>query len=236
MIVAAAFLPHPPLLIPAVASGAAAELDPLREACRTAIVRVRGADSRRLVLLGSGDTSALHSPLARGSLSGYGVSLDVHLGSPACGGALELPLSLTIGAWLVGHALGPATAATGLSVGSDFASSRAAVELLALAESEPVGLVVMGDGSARRSTQAPGYLDLRAEPFDAGVEAALGTGDGDELASLDEQLGAELLASGVPVWRAAGAVLAGARYDAEVLYADAPYGVAYFVAAWAARA
>src|SRR5882757_7018933 len=128
-------------------------------------------------MLGSGDTSAMHSPVARGSLSGYGVSLDVHLGSPACGGAVELPLALTVGAWLLGDALGPNTGAVGFSVGPDFAASRAAVELLALAESAPVALVVMGDGSARRSARAPGFLDPRGEPFDATVAAALRAGD-----------------------------------------------------------
>lgn len=186
-------------------------------------------------MLGPADTSGVHSPLARGSLSGYGVSLDVHLGSPGCGGAVELPLSLTVGAWLLSQALGPATGAVGFSVGPDFPASRAAVELLALAESAQLDLVVMGDGSARRSTTAPGYLDPRAEPFDATVAAALRDGDGEALADLDEALGAELLAAGVPAWRAAGALLAGGRYHAELLYADAPYGVGYFAAAWTAH-
>jgi hypothetical protein len=235
VIVAAAFLPNPPLLVPAVASGASAELEPLRDACRAALRRVNGSGATRLALLGSGDTSAMHSPVARGSLSGYGVSLDVHLGSPACGGAVELPLALTVGAWLVRDALGPSSGAVGFSVGPDFSGSRAAVDLLALAESSPVGLIVMGDGSARRSTSAPGYLDPRAEPFDIGVETALATGDVDALAALDGQLGAELLASGVPAWRAAAAVLSG-EYTAELLYADAPYGVGYFAAAWTAQA
>jgi hypothetical protein len=235
VIAAVAFLPNPPLLVPSVAGVASVELEPLRVASATALRRVNGSGATRLAMLGSGDTSAMHSPVARGSLSGYGVSLDVHLGSPACGGALELPLSLTVGAWLVADALGPSTGAVGFSVGPDFAASRAAVDLLALAESERVGLIVMGDGSARHSTKAPGYLDPRAEPFDEGVVAALRGGDVEALAGLDAALGAELLASGVPAWQAAAAVLSG-DYDAELLYADAPYGVGYFAAAWTARA
>jgi hypothetical protein len=235
VIAAAAFVPNPPLIVPAVASGASAELEPLREACRTALRRVRDSGAARIAVIGPADTSAMHSPVARGSLSGYGVSLDVHLGSPACGGARELPLSLTVGAWLLGDALGPETAAVGFSVGPGFAATRAAVELLALAESARVGLVVMGDGSARRSTSAPGYLDPRAEPYDQAVEAALRHGDVEMLARLDARAGAELLVSGLPAWSAAGAVLSG-DYDAELLYAGAPYGVGYFVAAWTARA
>jgi hypothetical protein len=236
VILGAAFLPNPPVLVPAVASGAAGELEPLRRASRQALRRVHGDDGRRLAVLGPANTSAMHSPVARGSLSGYGVSLEVHLGSPGCGGAAELPLSLTVGAWLLGQALGPSSGAVGFSVGPDFVASRAAVELLALAETTRVALVVMGDGSARRSTTAPGYLDPRAEPFDAAVAAALRNGDGEALADLDETLGAELLAAGVPAWRAAGALLAGGSYDAELLYAEAPYGVGYFAAAWTAHA
>lgn len=236
MILGAAFLPNPPVLVPAVASGAAGELEPLRRASRQALRRAHGDGTWQLVVLGPADTSAMHSPVARGSLSGYGVSLEVHLGSPGCGGAVELPLSLTVGAWLLGQALGPSTGAVGFSVGPDFAASRSAVELLALAESAAVALVVMGDGSARRSTTAPGYLDPRAAPFDAAVATALREGDGEALADLDETLGSELLAAGVPAWRAAGALLAGGSYDADLLYAEAPYGVGYFVAAWTARA
>ena len=236
MILGAAFLPNPPLLVPAVASGAAGELEPLRQASRDALLRVYGNGTGQLTVLGPADTSAMHSPVARGSLSGYGVSLDVHLGSPGCGGAVELPLSLTVGAWLVDQALGPSTGAVGFSVGPDFAASRAAVELLAMAESAPRadrGIQVQSSSAVRCRRPSPRG---RAGPFDAEVAAALSHGDGEALADLDEGLGAELLAAGVPAWRAAGALLAGGSYDAELLYADAPYGVGYFAAAWTASA
>jgi len=234
VISAVAFCPQPPLLVPQLAAGAAGELGALRAACAAALGRVAG-DSRQLVLLGAGESSRSFSPLARGSLAGYGLPLEVHLGAPGCGGALELPPSLTIGAWLVGDVLGPRTGAVGFSVGPDFAGGRAAVELLALAESEELALLVMGDGSARRSARAPGYLDPRAVPFDDAVVAALQEGDATALAALDPILGADLLAAGVPAWRAAGGLLDGRSYDAELRYADDPYGVGYFVAIWTAR-
>lgn len=227
------FCPQPPLLVPAVASGAAPELDDLRAACRAAITRA--VDGRQAVLLGAGGVSMSHSPLSRGTFASFGVPGELHLGAPSCGGALDLPPSLTVGAWLVQDALGPRSGAVAFSVGPDFAASRAAVELLELAETREIALVVLGDGSARRSVKAPGYLDGRAEQFDAAVAAALGTGDAAALESLDPALGAELLAAGVPAWHAAAGLLAGGRYDAELLYDAAPYGVAYFVAAWAAR-
>ena len=40
-----------------------------------------------------------------------------------------------------------------------------------------VALLVMGDGSARRSVKGPGFLDERAGPFDAEVSRALAAGD-----------------------------------------------------------
>lgn len=99
MITAVAFCPHPPVLVPEVAPGAAPELDDLRAACREAITRV-AAPGRALVVVGAGSMSRAHTPQARGTLAGYGVPLVVPLGSDEPG-PVELPLSLTIGAWLL---------------------------------------------------------------------------------------------------------------------------------------
>ena len=235
MISGAAFCPQPPLLVPEIAGGAASELDGLRAACRAAITAVSDT-GHQLVLIGGGPLSLFHSPLARGSFASFGYAMEVHLGSPACGGALELPPSLTVGAWLVRDALGPQSGAVGVTVGPDFESSRAAVELLRLAEESDIALVVLGDGSARRSTTAPGYLDERAAGFDAGVAAALASGDAEALAAVDLELGAELLAAGGAAWHVAGGLLAGGRYRARLDYDDAPYGVGYFAATWLADA
>ena len=230
MIRAVAFCPHPPVLVTDVAGSAASELDGLREAAASAITAAYGAGVQ-LVLIGAGEVSRAHSPLARGSFAAYGVPGDLHLGNPSCGGAEELPLSLTVGAWLVREALGPRTNARGFSIGPDFGGSAAAVELLALAQESDMALIVMGDGSARRSLAAPGYLDERAEAFDAGVATALASGDPEALAAIDATLGRELAAAGVPAWHAAADVFTG-RYAARVGYDDAPFGVGYFVASW----
>jgi hypothetical protein len=238
VIAGAAFCPHPPMLVPPLAGGAAAELDGLRAACVSAITTVARPD-RLLVLLGSGPHSAVYRHGVRGSLAGYGVAVDVWIGTPEDAGGPDpgstLPLSLTVGAWLVEQALGTGVVALGVSVGADFANSGAAKELRRRAGVEELALIVMGDGSARRSTTAPGYLDGRAAAFDATVAAALRDGDAATLAGLDTGLGAELLAAGVPAWRAAGAVLVGADYEAQLRYDAAPYGVGYLVAAWTAR-
>ena len=106
-----------------------------------------------------------------------------------------------------------------------------------LAEAAPrVALLAVGDGSARRSASAPGYLDERAAPFDEAVERAVRDGDLPALAALDPALAADLLAVGRPAWQAlAGALSApyaatAARLRTEILYSDAPLGVAYLVA------
>jgi hypothetical protein len=234
VISAVAFCPHPPLLVPQLAGTTSRELERLRSACTAAIEPLGGA-GRQLVVIGAGASSRSHATRARGSLAGYGAQLAVHLGAPGCGSGQELPLSLTIGAWLVGAALGPSTGAVGYSVGPDFATTRPAAELLARVETEDAALLVMGDGSARRGVTAPGYLDARAVPFDDAVVAALREGNATALASLDPLLGEALLAAGVPAWRAAGRLLSSRTYDAHLRYADDPYGVGYFVATWTAR-
>jgi hypothetical protein len=230
VISAVAFCPHPPVLIPELAQGASAELDDLRRAGRAAIAPL-AASGRRIAVLGSGREFAAYGPRSRGSLAGYGFDLEVALGTDAAEGALELPLPLTVGAWLLRDALGPETGAVAFSVTGEIPPQVADLE----GDQDDVALVVMGDGSARRTLKAPGYLDDRAEAFDLGLVAALAAGRPDALAALDPVLGADLLAAGVPVWRTVGALLAGTEWCAEVLYDAAPYGVEYAVAAWTAR-
>jgi hypothetical protein len=229
VISAVAFCPHPPVLIPALAQGAAAELDDLRDACRAAIVAV-AAPGRQLVLLGSASHFASYGPASRGSFAGYGLDLEVALGRTAGDGPLELPLPLAVGAWLVWDALGPDTGATGFALAGDIPPRVGALAT----GPDDVALVVMGDGSARRTLKAPGYLDDRAEPFDRGLVAALSGGVPAALAALDLDLGAELLAAGVPVWRVVGGLLAGTEWHAALLHDSAPYGVEYIVATWTA--
>jgi hypothetical protein len=98
----------------------------------------------------------------------------------------------------------------------------------------PVGVLAMGDGSARRTIKAPGYLDDAAEPFDAAVARALADGDPAALASLDVAEGERLLATGPSTWRAVGAALDGRAVTARLHLDAAPFGVGYLVADWLA--
>ncbi|MEU4469930.1 class III extradiol dioxygenase subunit B-like domain-containing protein [Micromonospora sp. NPDC023888] len=233
-LVAAAVCPHPPLLVPEVAGSAAPELDDLRAACDRAVRRLLAVDPDTVVLLGTGPvTGPIHTP-ATGSLQPWGVDLDVPLvpGQPDRGAVL--PLSLTIGAWLLARhdARAPVTAV-------QVAADAGPAELAALADEigvagDRVALLVLGDGSACRGEKAPGYDDPRALPYDERVATALAEADLEVLLDLDPVVSAELKAAGRAPWqvlaRAAGSADGGWR--GELLHDAAPYGVAYFVASW----
>jgi hypothetical protein len=106
----------------------------------------------------------------------------------------------------------------------------AAAALLEL--TEPATLLVMADGSACRGEKAPGHLHPDAIAFDDRIESALRSGDAATLAALDPDLGEELWCEGVPGFRVLGEVARERHVSAEVSYADAPYGVAWWVARW----
>ncbi len=279
MLIALAFCPAPPLLVPAVAAGAAGELDGLRQACRDAVGRLLDAGPDRIVVLGPGPVTSAYGPGSGGTLAGFGVSVVAAFGAPV--GPASLPPALTLGAWLLDSApppaVPPSTGAagvptadvraapvpasgapvsgapvagvpvaggrvagrraagrpvTGVAVGPEADPAAVAAGLVSV---DRVGLLVMGDGSARRSECAPGYVDPRADGFDAAVAAALAGGDAAALRDLNPVLGAELLAAGVPPWRVVGHAAAGTDFAAELLYDEAPYGVGYLVATWTAR-
>lgn len=92
-------------------------------------------------------------------------------------------------------------------------------------------VLVMMNGSATRGEKAPGHLDERAFDFDDAVDLALRSGDGRRLAALDTSLEQELWASGVGTLKALGEHLE-RGWRVSVPYADDPYGVLWWVAAW----
>jgi hypothetical protein len=236
MLVAAAVCPCPPLLVPEVAAGAAPELDAARAACTDALGVLAAARPDRLVALGPAERSGRgpHPQGTPGSFRGFGVDLDVRLGTDR-GEApgRELPPSLAVAAWLLERTGWSDAPIEGLGVGEPLEAERCIQVGRDLAAGpERVALLVMGDASACRTLKAPGYLDERAAPFDAEVARALGTADVAALKALDAELAHELKASGRAPWQ----VLAGAAEDAalsgSLLYEDAPYGVGYVVATW----
>ncbi|GHC52883.1 class III extradiol dioxygenase subunit B-like domain-containing protein [Streptomyces cinnamoneus] len=239
MLVAAAVCPCPPLLVPEVAAGAAPELDGLRAACLDAVAVLAAARPDRLVVLGSADVTGRgpYPQGAPGSFRGLGVDLDVRLGkapqdvSAADGRAL--PQSLAVAAWLLERTQWTGAPVEGLGVGEELEPERCLAAGRELAGSaERLALLVMGDGSACRTVKAPGYLDERAEPFDAMAARALGAADTAALAALDAELAYELKAAGRAPWQVLAGAGEGAGLSGALLYDEAPYGVGYYVAGW----
>jgi hypothetical protein len=244
VLTAAAVCPHPPLLVPEVASGAAPELDDLRAACDEAVRRLVSRERPDLIVVVGDDASTRgYGPDAAGDLRRYGLEPPAGAGEPV------LPLSLTIGRWLLTRAgvLSPCGSSDGTGAPGERAPERVRFQGVAgrtapgdclrlgrrLAESaERVALLVMGDGTACRTEKAPGYLDDRAESYDAEVARALDRGDAATLARLDPATSRELRVAGRAAWQIMAGAAGDGRFSAELLAEEAPYGVGYLAASW----
>ncbi|MEU3254373.1 class III extradiol dioxygenase subunit B-like domain-containing protein [Streptomyces sp. NPDC006997] len=247
MLVAAAVCPCPPLLVPQVAAGAAPELDAARAACADALGVLAAARPDLLVVIGpddpgtgtdtAGTDTRWYAQGAPGTFRGFGVDVDVRLGSPAAESGVErspaLPASLAVGAWLLEHTGWSDAPIEGLSVREPIPAERCIeVGRAVAARAARVALLVMADASACRTLKAPGYLDERAEPFDTAVAHALATADTATLKTLDPTLAHTLKAAGRPAWQVLAGAGEAASLAASLLYEAAPYGVGYLVATW----
>jgi hypothetical protein len=231
-----AFVPAPPLLLPAVAGRAADDTAALRAACVDAVAALLSTAPDVVVVVGAAPAGARFGSGDAGDLRGFGVDLEIPFSGPPRPGGRRLPLAHTVGAWLLdeaGHD-GPRLGVDPAGLADALAGGGGVVPGVGVVPGGGVvpGVLAVGDGSARRTVKAPGYLDPAAAPFDAAVAAALGAGDPAGLAALDTAEGERLLASGVPTWRAVGAALAGRAVAARLRYDDAPFGVGYLVADW----
>lgn len=239
MIVGAALCASPPLLHPAL-TGRAVVLPELRAACAEAVARLLRSGPGLVAVVGPAAATGDWDPSGRLDPAAFAPGI-------ACDGAARsaLPLSLGLGAMLLDEG-GYRGSRRLIAVGADEPASACAALGAELATGAArTALLVMGDGSARRSLKAPGHLDLRAEPFDAQVERAIRDGRPGALLGLDEALARDLMVTGRPAWQVlAGAIPdgaglggagtggfgAGGARPAEVLYCDDPFGVAYLVA------
>ena len=232
-----AVVPHPPLLVPELAAGAAVETASLRDACLAAAGAL-AQQCPRWVAVAAVDPAAATG--VAGSFAGYGADVDVGLCPKATAAdRVELPLPLLIAGWLRGQvgAAHVSVAVWPVPPGSSTAQCRRIGTELAQQlrrEGDPVGLLVLGDGAATHTLRAPGYLDSRAHQLDAAVADALAAVNPTALLDLDVALAGELLVAGREAWQvaAAAAQSLAPAYRGELLYSAAPYGVAYHVALW----
>ncbi|WP_433473515.1 hypothetical protein ACQPZP_32525 [Spirillospora sp. CA-142024] len=188
MIVAAACIPQPPLLLPGLTGGPVAEVEELRAHIQQAVTLVVEQASDEVIVVGAAPTTGhcpRDAPAPAGRLA------------PAADRRPEqtpLPLPLVIGrAALEGHqvsyvlqgveASAPPARCHALGVGLARGPGRTA-------------LLVAADGSARRGEKAAGHLDPRAPALDDQVARALDNADTTALLALDPQLCADLLLTG----------------------------------------
>ncbi|WP_067178569.1 hypothetical protein [Microtetraspora niveoalba] len=207
MLVAAAVCPHPPLIVPELAGAAASELDPLRTACVDAVRSLVRSEPDLIVVLGGAERSASFPGDAAGTLRPWGADVRVGRGAPV------LPLSLTVGRWLLDHAEPPepVPAVRFEAVAFDASPGEcAAIGGRISRAGGRVAVLAMGDGSARLTEKSPGYLRPAAAPYDEMVAEALGNVRTDRLAALDPDEAADLWVAG----RAAFQVLAAAAQGA----------------------
>ena len=222
--VAAAVLPHPPLLVPELAGAAAPELGALRAACQKALSTVVAA-ADLTILIGDGPVWAIPAPAAPGSFQPYGADVDVTLptladvdlpGLPAPDRLTDLPLSLAVAARLL-HDLDRQPARLVAATVPRFLGPRAAATIgHTLAGAARFGLVVMADLSACRSDRAPGGFRPEAANFDTWVADAFRTGTPQSLLALDPIESTALLVAGrVPLQVLAGAFDQGGSVRSE---------------------
>jgi hypothetical protein len=231
------------MLVPEVASGAAPELDDLRDACTWAVRHLLNAGATSLVVVGSGPSEATtHQPVTA-SFAPFGPPLEFTLDRATALAPRPLPISLLVAAWLLRESSIDTSIDVHLyGVPDDLTPARCAqwrpdsaepinVAKSAAALDTPWALLAMGDGSACRTVKAPGYFDPRAEGFDQTVADALAAADPDALLGIDPALATELWCAGRPAWQVlAGQLVADGRaWVGDLRYHEAPYGVGYLV-------
>jgi aromatic ring-opening dioxygenase LigB subunit len=230
VIVRAAVVPHPPLLVPELVVGDVPEVREVRRSCVAAARALAEASPRWIAIApGLGEVG----PHASGTFRGYGVDVRITLSDDTHGDPdPSLPLPVLIAGWLREQA-----GAQGVSVelvDPDTSSSecQALGARIAKAADEPIGLLVLGDGSYRHGERGPGRPDERAPGFDEEVQAALSNADPAALLGLDESLARELGAEGRVAWQVLAGAAAGREWRCQSSELMLPFGVAYHVAVW----
>ena len=224
MLSAISIVPSAPVLVPELASGAAAELADLTAAVQSAAQVLPS----RWVAVGVGPQDAHVRSAAVGTFAGYGADIRVTFAPDRTGEVRPLPLCALIAGWLRGTA-NPEAAVEVRIYADDLAPEVAVERGRALrdeldAAPDPVGVLVVADGANTLTPAAPGGFDPDSVARQAQWDDALATGDVATLAGLSGVLGRvgyQVLAG-----------LAGPDPKATELYRGAPYGVGYFVGTW----
>src|SRR4029077_3811818 len=163
------------------------------------VAGLAAARPEAIVVVGGGAAEREYGADAAGGLHAVGVGVTIGAGEPV------LPLSLTVGRWLLeqgGILDRDGTAAGGVGVVfQEVARSAAAGDCIKLgrilADRAPrVALLAMGDACARPAREAPEVPDPEAQDYDWEVAEALAAADARWLSRLDPALDEELVGAG----------------------------------------
>jgi hypothetical protein len=208
----------------------------LREACRSAAARLSATSPDWLAVapaaLGKApeETRVLEAATC-GSFRGHGVDVRVRLRDGHEDEPVELPLPALVAGWLRERA-------GARSVRVELIDRQAGIEacrrVARRLDDEPGehALLVLGDGSTRHGIDPPGGTDERAPSFDGAIADALARADAGALRGVPVPLAAELGAWGRAPWQVLACLAERGHWRGELLYSEAPFGVAYHVAVW----
>lgn len=226
MLSAIAIVPSAPVMVPDLASGAAAELAELRDAVLTAAASLPD----RWIAIGVGQNDVVVGHERVGTFGGYGVDVRITLSPEPAEEPAQMPLCALIAGWIRGQAKPEARAevrvyATDHDVDAAVARGRRLRAEIDEA-GNPVGVLVVADGANTLTPSAPGGYDPDSIAMQAALDDVLAAGDAAALTRLPHTI----------VGRVAYQVLAGLAEPgpraAEELYRGAPYGVGYFAGVW----
>jgi hypothetical protein len=226
VLTAIALIPSAPVMVPELATGAAAELSELR----AAVCSAAGELPKRWVAVGVGSTDEVIGSEAVGTFGGYGVDVRVGLADGELVGVKQLPLCALITGWVRGQ-VSPAAQAEvrvypGELSGAAAVSRGRALRAELDGAADAVGVLVVADGANTLTQAAPGGYDPDSGAVQSSLDDALGSGDVSALIDLPNGI----------VGRVAYQVLAGLAErpprEARELFRGAPYGVGYFVGVW----
>ncbi|MGN5239882.1 MULTISPECIES: hypothetical protein [unclassified Rhodococcus (in: high G+C Gram-positive bacteria)] len=238
MLIAAVFVPSPPLLVPELVGLDSPEADELRHAVLAAARAVGDVDE--WIVVGTGTESEEVPSDAVGTFRGFGADVRVELGPavvPASGPPdVDMPLPALIAGWLRERTAREVRAEVHVLARDTDPGACAQLGKTLRAHLEEGatrrGLLIVADGAATLTSKAPGAFDERSAAVEQSLGDALAAGSPQILAALDAGLCADIALEGRAAWQVLAAAFAQPPSEATIEYSAAPYGVGYHVGAW----
>ncbi|MFR9729230.1 hypothetical protein ACL03H_08380 [Saccharopolyspora sp. MS10] len=233
MITRIAVVPYPPLLVPELTARTSSLIEPVRSACLRATTSLAESATEWVAVGVDPLGPVVLDPATTGTFAGFGVDVPVSLrdGADLAGPDPDLPLPALIAGLLRARA-GAVSASVRLLHPDTPAEEAAELGARLDAEGPETALLVLAEGGSHRDERSPHPPDPRAAGLDDRLARALREVDGPDLLRLDPRECAELGVRSRASWQVAAGVVATGSWRSEVLYSDAPLGIAYHVGVW----